>query len=45
MDANFTNFNLNMELTLEQQFQMRLFQESIESMNPEPSKISVIKNF
>ncbi len=32
------NFELNMNLTLEQQFQMRLYQESVQAMKPEEAR-------
>ncbi|MDJ0592184.1 MAG: NblA/ycf18 family protein [Pleurocapsa sp. MO_226.B13] len=32
------NFELNMNLTVEQQFQMRLYQESVQAMKPEEAR-------
>ena len=38
MDAHFPNFKLNMDLSLEQKFQMRIFEESIQVMKPEEAR-------
>lgn len=38
MNAGFPNFNLNMSLSMEQEFRMRLFKESVESMKPDEMK-------
>jgi hypothetical protein len=38
MDANLPNYSLNLELSLEQKFQMRLFESSIEAMNLEQAQ-------
>jgi hypothetical protein len=38
MDTNFSNLNLNLELTLEQQFQMRLFENSIGNISLEQAQ-------
>ncbi|NJS41395.1 photosystem I reaction center subunit XII, partial [Candidatus Gracilibacteria bacterium] len=38
MDTNFSNFNLNLELSLEQQFQMRLFENSIGNISLEQAQ-------
>lgn len=35
MNANFPNFDLNLDLTLEQEFKIKLFERSVEVMNPE----------
>ena len=35
MDANIPNFQLNLELNIEQKFTMQVFQESVKTMNPE----------
>ncbi len=38
MDANIPNFQLNLELSIEQKFKMRIFQESVKTMNPEDAR-------
>ena len=38
MNANFPNFNLNWDLSLEQQFKMKLFEKSVQGMNPEDAR-------
>jgi hypothetical protein len=38
MDANFPNFQLNMDLSLEQKFKMRMFEDAVETMNPEEAR-------
>ncbi len=38
MDANIPNFQLNLELSIEQKFTMRIFQESVKNMNPEDAR-------
>lgn len=35
MNANFPNFNLNLNLTLEQEFKVKLLEQSVLEMNPE----------
>ncbi|MBE9043213.1 NblA/ycf18 family protein [Pleurocapsales cyanobacterium LEGE 10410] len=35
MDANFSNFHLNLDLSLEQQLRMSIFQKSVREMNLE----------
>jgi hypothetical protein len=52
MDASFPNFNLDLDLTLEQQFKIKLFEQSIKSMEPaeaqslllEASRLLMIKD-
>jgi len=52
MDASFPNFNLDLDLTLEQQFKIKLFEQSIEAMEPaeaqslllEASRLLMIKD-
>jgi Phycobilisome degradation protein nblA len=52
MDASFPNFNLDLDLTLEQQFKIKLFEKSIEAMEPaeaqslllEASRLLMIKD-
>lgn len=39
MDGQFPNFRLDMDLTMEQEFKMRIFQESIRVMNPEEARL------
>lgn len=43
MDINFPNFRLNMDLSLEQQFKMRIFEESVQAMNPEEARSLLIE--
>ncbi len=38
MDANIPNFQFNLELSIEQKFKMRIFQESVKTMNPEDAR-------
>lgn len=38
MSRNFPNFKLNMDLSLEQKFKMRLFEKSVQTMNPEEAR-------
>ena len=38
MDANIPNFQFNLELSTEQKFKMRIFQESVKTMNPEDAR-------
>ena len=38
MNADFPNFELNLDLSLEQQFKMKLFEESIAAMNSEEAR-------
>ncbi len=38
MDANIPNFQFNLELSIEQKFTMRIFQESVKTMNPEDAR-------
>jgi hypothetical protein len=38
MNTNFPDPNLNLELTLEQQFQMKLFENSIENISLEQAQ-------
>lgn len=35
MNDNFPNFNLNLNLTLEQEFKVKLLEQSVLEMNPE----------
>ena len=52
MDRNFPDFRLNMNLTVEQEFKVRLFQESIQTMDSaearlllfEASKLLMVKD-
>jgi len=52
MDKNFPDFRLNMNLTVEQEFKVRLFQESIQTMDSaearsllfEASKLLMVKD-
>ena len=43
MDRYIPNFELNMDLTLEQKFTMRLFEESIQVMNPEEARSLLVE--
>lgn len=38
MNADFPNFELNLDLSLEQQFKMKLFEQSIETMKSEEAR-------
>ena len=38
MEGNIPNFELNMDLSLEQKFRMRIFEESIQAMNLEEAR-------
>ena len=38
MNADFPNFELNLDLSLEQQFKMKLFEQSIAAMNSEEAR-------
>ena len=38
MDRNIPSFELNMDLSLEQKFRMRIFEESVQAMNPEEAR-------
>lgn len=38
MEMNFPNFKLNLDLSLEQEFKMRLFEESVQTMNSEEAR-------
>jgi hypothetical protein len=38
MNADFPNFELNLDLSLEQQFNMKLFEQSIAAMNSEEAR-------
>lgn len=38
MDTNLPNFRLNTDLSLEQKFKMRLFEESVQTINLEEAK-------
>lgn len=38
MSNNFPDFKLNLDLSLEQKFKMRLFEQSVEAMNPEEAR-------
>ena len=52
MRENNSNLDLNISLSLEQEFKMRIFQESVEAMNPhqarslllEASKLLMVKD-
>ena len=43
MDRNIPNFELNMSLSLEQKFRMRVFEESVQTMNPEEARSLLIQ--
>lgn len=43
MDKYIPDFELNMDLTLEQKFTMRLFEESIQAMNPEEARSLLVE--
>ncbi|MGF1589339.1 MAG: NblA/ycf18 family protein [Pleurocapsa sp.] len=43
MDSNIPNLNLNINLSLEQKFQMRIFQESVQVMNPDEARSLLIE--
>lgn len=38
MNADFPNFELNLDLSLEQQFKMKIFEQSIATMNSEEAR-------
>lgn len=38
MNADFPNFELNLDLSLEQQFKMKIFEQSIAAMNSEEAR-------
>ena len=38
MDRHIPGFELNLNLTLEQKFKMRIFEESVQAMNPEEAR-------
>jgi hypothetical protein len=35
MNADFPDFNLNLDLSLEQEFKIKLFEQSVQGLNPE----------
>lgn len=43
MDKDTSNLDLNMDLSLEQEFKMRIFQESVRVMNPEEARSLLIE--
>jgi|GEM_PF-1602628 len=43
MDRYIPGFKLNMDLTLEQKFKMRIFEESIHAMNPEEARSLLVE--
>ena len=38
MSRDLPNFKLNLDLSLEQKFKMRLFEQSVQTMNPEEAR-------
>lgn len=38
MDKGMPGFKLNMDLSLEQKFRMRIYEESVQTMNPEEAR-------
>lgn len=38
MDKSIPNFQLNLDLSLEQKFRMRIFEESVQTMNSEETR-------
>ncbi|MCC0178932.1 NblA/ycf18 family protein [Waterburya agarophytonicola K14] len=38
MNGNTSGFQLNMDLTMEQKFKMRIFEESVRAMNPDEAR-------
>ena len=38
MDFNFNDFNASLHLTMEQEFKMRVFEESVQSINREEAQ-------
>ena len=43
MDKDSSNFDLNINLSLEQKFQMRIFRESVGAMNPEEARSLLVE--
>lgn len=43
MNPNTFNLDFNMNLNLEQEFKMRIFQESVRAMNPEEARSLLIE--
>ena len=43
MDANVPNYHFNLGLSLEQEFKMRIFQESVREMKPEEARSLLIE--
>lgn len=43
MDNNDLNFRINLDLSLEQKFRIRIFQESVREMNPEEARSLLVE--
>jgi hypothetical protein len=43
MDKDTSHLDLNMNLSLEQEFKMRIFQESVRAMNPEEARSLLVE--
>jgi hypothetical protein len=43
MDMHFPNFKLNLDLSLEQEFKMRILEESVQTMNSEEARSLLIE--
>ena len=43
MNENTFSFDLNMNLSMEQEFKMRIFQESVRVMNPEEARSLLVE--